>query len=277
MKEKQAKLWVVATPIGNIEDLSPRARHILESVDYILAEDTRNTIKLFKLCNIKGKKFISFHDHNETLRLTKILDLLRDGSEIALVSDAGTPVLSDPGFRLIQICHKEKIPVSPVPGPSAPICALSACGIAPLPHTFLGFLPRSIGDKEKLFKTFANINTTLIFFERKDRLKESLNIAYKELKSRDIAICRELTKKHEQFIISKLEDFESISDSILGEITVVIGPAINKTKTTKKEIESLILDKLKLNMKSHELADIIYNQAEGWTNKEIYNLIINLK
>lgn len=136
-------LRVVATPLGNSDDLSPRARHVLANADIILAEDTRRAGLLFKRLGLEHHaRLISFFEHNEEKRLPKVLDALMDGLSVALVSDAGTPLLSDPGFTLVRACRDKGIDVSPVPGPSAPVTALSASGLPPLPYTFLGFTPR---------------------------------------------------------------------------------------------------------------------------------------
>ena len=126
-------LWIVATPLGNPGDLSPRAREVLAGADLILAEDTRRAGLLCSQCNIPARRFLSFHDHNESERQEEVLRLLRQGQNLALVSDAGTPLLADPGYRLVRACRAEGLPVSPVPGPSAPVTALSAAGIPPLP------------------------------------------------------------------------------------------------------------------------------------------------
>lgn len=164
----------MATPLGNPGDLSPRAREVLAGADLILAEDTRRAGLLCSQCNIPARRFLSFHDHNESERQEEALRLLRQGQNLALVSDAGTPLLADPGYRLVRACRAEGLPVSPVPGPSAPVTALSAAGIPPLPYTFLGFLPRDAAGRRATLSAFARTPGSLIFFERKDRLRESL-------------------------------------------------------------------------------------------------------
>jgi len=167
-------LWIVATPLGNPGDLSPRAREVLAGADLILAEDPRRAGLLCSQCNIPARRFLSFHDPNESERQEEVLRLLRQGQNLALVSDAGTPLLADPGYRLVRACRAEGLPVSPVPGPSAPVTALSAAGIPPLPYTFLGFLPRDAAGRRATLSAFARTPGSLIFFERKDRLRESL-------------------------------------------------------------------------------------------------------
>ena len=151
MSSNSGKLWIVATPLGNPGDLSPRARDVLSRAHRVLAEDTRRTGRLLAECGVETHGFLSLHDHNEEERVPGIIALLREGHDLALVSDAGTPLLSDPGFRLVRACRNEGLTVSPVPGPSAPAAALSACGIPPLPYAFLGFAPRKQGEREAFF------------------------------------------------------------------------------------------------------------------------------
>ena len=206
MSLKSPKLWVVATPLGNPGDLSPRAREVLEGADTVLAEDTRRAGLLCQRCGVKAKRFMSFHDHNEESKLDEVLGLLDEGRTLALISDAGLPLVADPGYRLVRACRAAGIPVSVVPGPSAPVTALAGSGIAPQPFAFLGFLPRSRSDQEKTLAPFANLALTLIFFERKDRLGETLSAAHAVLGPRELCIARELTKTHEEYILGRLED-----------------------------------------------------------------------
>ena len=180
------KLWVVATPLGNPGDLSPRAREVLEGADMVLAEDTRRAGLLCQRGGVKAKRFMSFHDHNEESKLDEVLGLLNGGRTLALISDAGLPLVADPGYRLVRACRAAGIPVSVVPGPSAPVTALAGSGIAPQPFAFLGFLPRSRSDQEKTLAPFANLALTLIFFERKDRLSETLSVAHAVLGPREL-------------------------------------------------------------------------------------------
>ena len=274
------RLWIVATPLGNPGDLSPRAREILENADLILAEDPRRALQLCRLCgirNLQGRRFLSFYDHNEAERQEEVLRLLREGRDLALISDAGTPLLADPGYRLVRACRKEGLPVSPAPGPSAPAAALSAAGIAPLPHTFLGFLPRDTAGREALLESFAHVPGSLIFFERKDRLKESLALAARILGPRDLAVCRELTKTHEEFILIRLEDSASLPDELLGEITVLIGPPEVTERTPRDEVENLLRAELAQGGKPREVARRVQSAVRGWSGKELYALIPAVK
>lgn len=264
---------MVATPIGNPEDLSPRAKRVLESCALILAEDTRRSLRLCRELNIHVQHITSFHDHNEQEKEEEMLDLLTSGKNIALISDAGTPLMADPGFRLVRACHNRGIAVHPIPGPSAPVTALSAAGIPPLPYTFLGFLPRDHAGQNKLFSTFASIPSTLVFFERKDRLADSLRLAGKILGPRQCAVCRELTKEHEEFILFRLEDTKSIPGNLLGELTVLIGPpeAIERTDTSL--VKSLLAREALNGDKPKVIARRVQEQVSGWNAKELYALL----
>lgn len=270
------RLWIVATPLGNPGDLSPRARAVLTEADIVLAEDTRRTARLFRDCGIEARRLLSFHDHNETERQEHVLRSLREGQSVALVSDAGTPLLADPGYRLVRACRKEGLPVSPLPGPSAPVAALSAAGLPPLPHSFLGFLPRDASGRDALFAAFAHVPGSLIFFERKDRLKESLARAAKLLGPREAAVCRELTKEHEEFILIRLENSEDLPDDLLGEITVIIGPPEQVSRSPENEVLTLLRQELEAGGpqgKPRQVARRVQDMVRGWSGKEIYALL----
>ncbi|WP_374281808.1 16S rRNA (cytidine(1402)-2'-O)-methyltransferase [Desulfovibrio sp.] len=267
------RLWIVATPLGNPGDLSPRAREVLASADLVLAEDTRRTARLLRECGLEVRRLLSFHDHNETERQEGVLRLLREGQNVALVSDAGTPLLADPGYRLVRACRKEGLAVSPLPGPSAPVTALSAAGIPPLPHSFLGFLPRDAAGRDALFSAFAHVPGALIFFERKDRLKESLAQAARILGPRELAVCRELTKEHEEFIVGRLEDSAQLPDELLGEITVVVGPPEHTERTPREEVLLLANAELAQGGKPRQVARRVQDAVRGWSGKEIYALL----
>ncbi len=270
---QNAKLFVVATPLGNTDDLSPRARHTLENVDFVLAEDTRRAGILCQRCHIKVKRFMSFHDHNEKERCQEVLSLLQEGQSAALISDAGTPLMADPGYRLVRACREAHIAVSMVPGPSAPIAALMAAGIAPQPFTFLGFLPRDAVDQEKVLAPFIPVQSTLVFFERKDRLHTTLALAYSLFGARDMAIARELTKTHEEFILGSLQDYASIPKDLKGEITVILGPPLkNQEKSPKDAVKALLQEELQKGGKPRQVARRVQAQVTGWSSKEIYLL-----
>lgn len=227
-----AGLYVAATPIGNVGDLTPRAADALCRAHVVLAEDTRRAGLFFKRQGLLRRPegegghagFLSFHEHNEEARLPQVMDMIARGLSVALMSDAGTPVLSDPGFRLVRACRQAGLHVTSLPGPFAPAVALSACGLPPAPMTFLGFLPRQKGQATRLLARHAATGATLIFFERKDRLASTLALAATVLGDREFAVCRELTKQYEEFIFGRLGALDPARLEILGEATVVIGP-----------------------------------------------------
>lgn len=267
------KLWVVATPLGNPGDFSPRAREVLEGADMVLAEDTRRAGLLCQRCGVKAKRFMSFHDHNEESKLDEVLGLLNGGRTLALISDAGLPLVADPGYRLVRACRAAGIPVSVVPGPSAPVTALAGSGIAPQPFAFLGFLPRSRSDQEKTLAPFANLALTLIFFERKDRLSETLSVAHAVLGPRELCIARELTKTHEEYLLGRLEDGVPAGVELLGEITVVVGPAEAGGVTDREEVFRLIAEERELGGSPRDVARRVQTRTAGWTVKSIYALL----
>lgn len=273
MPSTSPRLWVVATPLGNPGDLSPRAREVLAAADVVLAEDTRRTGLLFQKCGVTARRFMSFHDHNEEARAPEVLALLQGGATAALVSDAGMPLFSDPGYRLVRACRDNGVSVSVVPGPSAPLTALAASGIAPLPFTFLGFPPRRRKEQERFFAAFATVHTTLVFFERKDRLAETLAAAHAVLGPRELCVARELTKTHEEFIYGRLEDHALIPGDLLGEITVVLGPPAEETVTPRERVLAIAAEEAAEGGRPKDVARRVQERATGWTVKDIYQLL----
>ncbi|MES9996251.1 16S rRNA (cytidine(1402)-2'-O)-methyltransferase [Desulfovibrio aminophilus] len=272
-----ARLWVVATPLGNLGDLSPRARDVLASADMVLAEDTRRAGLLFQRLGLPAKGFLSLYEHNEEARVEQVLAALAEGRNAALVSDAGTPLLSDPGYRLVRACRAAGLPVSPVPGPSAPIAALSACGLPPLPFVFLGFLPRKDGDIRRLLETYAALPATLVFFERKTRLSSTLALAAEVLGPREFCVARELTKEFEEFIQGRLDALDALPEEFLGEITVVVGPPEASAKTTEEALLELLREESARGGKPREVARRAASRAPGWSAKETYDKLRGLR
>lgn len=265
------KLWVVATPLGNADDLSPRARQILCEAEIILAEDTRRAGLLFRRLNLERHgRLVSFFEHNEDKRLPKVLEYLEEGLTVALISDAGTPLLSDPGFTLVRACRERGIAVSPVPGPSAPVAALSASGLPPLPYTFLGFPPRKKSQTEALFLAHRDTGATLIFFERKTRLAGTLEIAADILGDREFCVARELTKEYEEFLRGRLGDLTGLDPELRGELTVIIGPATAGGRTGEAELAQLVAEEGGAGGRPKEIARRVAARAVGWTAKEVY-------
>ncbi|OEU70403.1 MAG: 16S rRNA (cytidine(1402)-2'-O)-methyltransferase [Desulfovibrio sp. S3730MH75] len=277
MPSNSPTLWVVATPLGNLGDISDRARKVLAKADVILAEDTRRTGKLLASLDIKGNGFISLHDHNEERRIATVLEFFDEGGSAALVSDAGTPLMSDPGYRLVKACREHGVNIVPVPGPCAPIVALSACGLPPYPFVFLGFMPRKDGQMTKLLEAHGATGATIVFFERKSRLRETLALAFKVLGNREFAVCRELTKDYEEFITGTLAESDEVSAELKGEITVVIGPPVLSGPASEDDILRLIEKELPSGDKPKVIARRIADSVEGWTAKAVYEKVTERK
>ncbi|HEU4437539.1 MAG TPA: 16S rRNA (cytidine(1402)-2'-O)-methyltransferase [candidate division Zixibacteria bacterium] len=219
-------LFLVATPIGNLEDLTHRAERILKESDVVAAEDTRHTGQLLARLGIKAR-LISFHEQNEEKRVPEILEILKEGKNVALVSDAGTPGVSDPGFVLVRACHQNEISVYAVPGPSAVLAALTTSGLPTNRFLFEGFLPKKPGKRRKRLEALQELDATLIFFESPFRLSRFLEELRAVLGNRRAAVARELTKKFEE---TKTGDLSTLAEHYSahppkGEITVVVEGA----------------------------------------------------
>jgi 16S rRNA (cytidine1402-2'-O)-methyltransferase len=216
-------LFVVATPIGNLEDITLRALRVLREVEIIAAEDTRRTARLLAHHGI-ATPMISFHEHNFHGRLPKLMQRMAGGDSIAIVSDAGTPGVSDPGAELIAACIESGVTVDPVPGASAPLAAVIGAGFPIVPLTILGFPPHRSKDRIRWLSELAQIPTTVTFFESPHRIFQTLAEAAPVLVERQIVIARELTKVHQEFIRGTAATVLRGGDTIKGEITVVVAP-----------------------------------------------------
>jgi len=216
-------LFVVGTPIGNLEDITLRAISTLQNVDLILAEDTRNSKKLLNAHNI-NTKMMSYHEHSNEKETKRIISLLLDGKNFALISDAGTPTISDPGYGLIRDCINKEIKIIPIPGASAITTAMSVSGLPSDSFTFYGFLPQKKGRIKKI-KELLNVDNTIILFESPFRLEKTLNQLKEYLGNRSVVIGRELTKLYEEIIRGNLDDvIKYFSKSkVKGEIVIMIG------------------------------------------------------
>ena len=217
-------LYLVPTPIGNLEDMTLRALRILKEVDLIASEDTRNTQKLLNYFDIPTRQ-ISFHEHNSSERITQLVTKLNEGNTIAQVSDAGMPSISDPGHDLVKACIKENIPVVPLPGASAGLTALIASGLSPQPFYFYGFLPRKKKEQLIILEEMNQRSESIILYESPHRLKEVVkNLATVLGKQRKIVLCRELTKRYEEFLRGTLEEAEEwIKNSVVrGEFCLIL-------------------------------------------------------
>lgn len=234
-------LHVLATPLGHLGDLSPRAREVLASVDLIACEDTRYSGRMLAGFAI-GTPSVSYHEHNEAARSRVLLQRLRQGQDIALISDAGTPLVSDPGYRLVRLCRKHKIPVSPVPGPSAAVAALSVSGLPPDRFLFAGFLPRQSGSMRRELEAMKDLKATLILYVAPHRLVSTLELAQDVLGDRQSCLAREMTKIHESFYLGALSQIRSrAGGQPKGEYTLVIeGAASQASKPTNLDLEAYV-------------------------------------
>lgn len=222
-KNSSGKLFVVATPIGNLEDISFRALETLKEVDIILAEDTRRALKLLNHYNIK-KHIESFFVGNEYKKTPRIISYLFKGKDIALLSESGTPCISDPGNYLVSECHKRGLPVVPVPGPSAFVTALSVSGIASLPSLFIGFLPRSKKKQKKLLEKLKDFEWNIILYESPHRLKKTLNLIKNYFGNLKIFLFKELTKAFECIKIDSVENIlKEIEENVRGEYVIIFN------------------------------------------------------
>jgi 16S rRNA (cytidine1402-2'-O)-methyltransferase len=232
---KQPTLYLVGTPIGNLEDITLRALRVLKEADLVACEDTRQTQKLLTHYGIE-KRTISYHEHNELTRAAELIMLLEQGKTIALVSDAGMPGISDPGFRLVSLAIRHKVPVVPVPGASAAVCALVASGLPTDAFVFHGFLPAKLGQRRKLLEELAASPRTQIFYEAPHRLLGALeDIADVMGPQRRVVVAREVTKLHEEFVrgtaAEVMAEFEKRKE-IRGEITLLVARADEPGKAT---------------------------------------------
>jgi len=271
-------LYLVATPIGNLEDLSPRAVRILREAALIAAEDTRHTGALLKRFEIKSP-LTSYFEHNKIGKLDRILEALA-GGDVALVSDAGTPAINDPGYELVQAALAAGFDVRPVPGPSAPISALTVSGLPTDSFLYLGYLPHKTGERRKAVGQVSNLPYTLVFLETPHRIVDSLEDLLFALGDRRICVAREMTKLYEEYwrglISGAIEHFKSKEPR--GEFTLVIEG--KKTETRERWTEADLLDAIQKELATAQSArDIASSLSEvsGWGRREVYDLVNSVK
>ncbi|MCH3904718.1 MAG: 16S rRNA (cytidine(1402)-2'-O)-methyltransferase [Lactobacillus sp.] len=227
------KLYLVPTPIGNLEDITIRAKKVLQNADYIACEDTRTSGVLLKAIGVHNK-LLSFHKYNSEARAPELVKMMQEGAVIAEISDAGMPVISDPGFILVQACIEAQVPVVPLPGPSAFATAVIASGFDAQPMTYYGFLPRKASEQRPYFEQMNQFQGTSIFYEAPHRLRKTVaNMAKIFAPDRQICLARELTKVHEEFLRGNLEEINDYfqDHDPRGEYVVLVSPAAEKTQT----------------------------------------------
>ncbi len=269
-------LYCVATPIGNMGDISFRAIETLKASDLILCEDTRISKKILHKFEI-NKRVISNHKFNENKNLENVISILKNKKIVSLVSDAGTPAISDPGKILVRECIKNKISIFPIPGASAVSAAMSVSGFSDNFY-FCGFLPEKKNQIKKLFKDLSSIECSIVFFISPNKLSKNIDDIKEFFYNREILICREITKYHEEYIRSPIKELSNINFSRKGEITVVISE-INKENLSFKELEES--DKKKINnlIKKMSIKDIIkrLSKDKKISKKSIYNYCLQIK
>jgi len=257
-------LYICGTPIGNLEDITLRSLKILKEVNLIAAEDTRHTLKLLNHYQI-NTKVTSYYEYNKFKKAPYLVEILKNGQDIALVSDAGMPGISDPGYVLIDLALKNNIKIIPVPGVSALITALVVSGLPTDKFVFEGFLPRKIKERKRYFKSIENEERTIIFYETPHRLKKALRDMLEILGDRKVVIARELTKLYEEIIRGKLSQVltEISTKEVKGEITLIVQGGIKKKENSSTDflIKECIIEEYLKKLKN-----------QGYSNKEIIKI-----
>lgn len=269
----KGKLYLVPTPIGNLEDITIRAKKVLQSADYIAAEDTRTSGILLEKIGVHNH-MLSFHKYNSKQRAPELIKLMQEGAVIAEISDAGMPVISDPGYELVQECIKNDIPVVPLPGASAFTTALIASGFDAQPFTYYGFLPRKAGEQKPFFEQMNEARATSIFYEAPHRLVKTLkNMATVFDSDRQIVAARELTKIHEEFVrgtITELNDYFE-ENAPRGEFVILVSPNVKEQEQLSwDELIALVDQRVQLG-DSKKVAIKEVAQANNVSKNELYD------
>ena len=238
------QLYIVSTPIGNLKDITLRALSILKSSDIIACEDTRVTKKLLSFYEIKSKKLISIHEHTPEEKLIFLIDKIKKGKSVALVSDSGTPIISDPGIKLTISAIENGIKIIPIPGANAITASLVGAGLAHSNFLFVGFLPNKKKQRINSLNKYRNIDSLLIFYESAKRINETIIDMFSVFGNRKCIIARELTKLYETFYRGNLDEFRKIKRNLKGEITIIIGSPKNKENLEKNEIDEEDIKKI---------------------------------
>ena len=276
IKDNENGLYLVSTPIGNLKDITLRAIETLKRSTFILCEDTRISRILLDRYEIKSR-LISNHKFNETKNLNKIISLLKSGEIISLISDAGTPSISDPGAILVNECIRNNIKITPIPGPSAVATAISISGFSEK-FIFCGFLPEKKQALVKVFSKLSKFDETCVFFISSKKINKIIPELKKYFSGRKIVFCREISKIYEEFIRKKVDDLEVFNKELKGELTIVIsGKKIEKNHSLKlSESDKDIINKMIKKLTIKEITEII-SQNKDISKKEIYNYCLKLK
>ena len=271
-----AGLYIVPTPIGNLGDISARALDILKSADVVACEDSRVTGKLLKHFSI-STPLKSYHEHNSQAQLPGIIKSIEDGAAVALVSDAGTPLVSDPGYRLVAACHEQGIRVTPVPGACAAITALSAAGLASDQFLFCGFLPAKPGARQKAIESLIDQSATLIFYETGPRLAATLEDCGRIMGNRPATVARELTKLYEEVVQDTLFELAERykDDQPKGEIVLLIGGEKEEKETSITATTKALLSRALADLSVKSAASLI-SDLTGINRKQLYKAALDL-
>ena len=269
-------LYLVSTPIGNMEDITLRALNVLKKSDIILCEDTRRSGKLLSNFQIKSK-LIPYHKFNEKKVSNKVIDFIKNDKIVSLISDAGTPVISDPGMILVNKCVEENLNVHPIPGSSAVTSAFSVSGFSDQ-YLFYGFLTKEENKLESVLKNLSNLDYSIIFFIPASKINFYISKFKKYFFGRKIVIAKEMTKIHEKFIRGKVESIENFTKPLKGELTIVLSEVIKK-KNIKKEINESVKIEIKKMLKKYSHKDVVefVSKKENLPKKMIYNYCLELK
>jgi 16S rRNA (cytidine1402-2'-O)-methyltransferase len=267
-------LYIVSTPIGNLDDITLRSLEVLKKSDIILCEDTRRSIKLLNHYKIK-KKLLSYHKFNEQKELQKIIEYLNEGKILSLISDAGTPTLSDPGLLLVKTCIENNIEVHPIPGPSAITAAVSASGFDDK-FLFYGFLPKSENDLVKIMKNLKDLNFSLVFFIPGIKINFYLEFFKNYFLGRNILIAREISKLHETFYREKISEIKPFKTTLKGELTIVISKIYTNNKLTT-DLE--VINQAKKYLEKYSLKDVVelISKKEKISKKKVYDICLKIK
>tara|TARA_Y100001970_G_C14227263_1_gene856455 strand:+ start:934 stop:1776 length:843 start_codon:yes stop_codon:yes gene_type:complete len=274
MKFSIKTLYIVSTPIGNLDDITIRAIDVLKNSDFILCEDTRHSLKLLKHLKIK-KKLISYHKFNEKKELDKTIRYLNEGKILSLISDAGTPTISDPGRLLIQKCIEEGINLVPIPGASAVTTAMSVSGFKDQ-FFFYGFLPKTENELEKVLKNLSEQVFSQVFFIPGNKINFYLKNFKKHFSGRKLLIAKEITKLHEAFLRENIDEINMFKTPVKGELTVVLSEKNIKDKFFD---EKKITEKAKIYLKRYTLKDTVdlLFESEKMNKKKIYQICLNIQ
>ena len=270
-------LYIVPTPIGNLEDITFRAVRVLKEVDLIAAEDTRHTQVLLNHYDIRTS-VTSYHEHNERGKARELVEQLRQGRSIALLSDAGTPMISDPGYRLVVEAIRAGVQVIPLPGPSAVTAALSAAGLPTDRFGFEGFLPAKKSERRSALEALKKDTKTLVFYEAPHRLKETLADMAEIFEDREVAIGREISKVHEEFLRGALREILATVEqqTVRGEITLVVQGATSGAPVSEEGVISEIRQLAENGMRVKEISELV-GAHHGISKREVYRLALRVK